>query len=106
VNWRKEKPFNADDLATVIAYLKAQVKAGHKFPPCLAFSKVVGWPDDFEETLEMLRSLERKPKVEPGKARVLEAIGRPVEPVSQRGFVRVGELIAAMRKAVDGGNSQ
>jgi hypothetical protein len=102
VNWRKEKPFNADDLATVIAYLKAQVKAGHKFPPCLAFSKVVGWPDDFEETLEMLRSLERKPKHEPGKVKVLAQSGRPAEPVSHGGFVRVVDLVAAMRKAVDG----
>lgn len=65
LGFRRENPFTASDLATVIAWLKGQIRKGERRPGALKFSNLIGNPDYFEEDLSLARSQLRAKPIPP-----------------------------------------
>jgi hypothetical protein len=76
----QQRGFTEKDLRDVCRYMRKAVDRGRHSIGCLSFHLLIADPDYFEEKLAEVRSFERKPKFNPGKADVLKATGRPSEP--------------------------
>lgn len=65
------------ELGVLIGHLQRQIKAGNRNPGCLKFRNLVGNPDYLEEDLAEAKAQARRPRVDPGRASVLQATHRP-----------------------------
>jgi hypothetical protein len=74
------KGWTAEDLRLVVAHIKNEIRAQRRFPASLRFSNLVGQVDRFEEDLAEARARSRGSRVDPARASVLRATGRPGAP--------------------------
>lgn len=96
------KGYNAHDLHTVIAHIKKRIFQKRRYPESLAFRNLIGNTDRFAEDLAEARA-ENRGRVDPGKAAVLRATGRPVREHSHAQPAKevVERLLADLRKAAE-----
>lgn len=92
--------FCESDLRLVVSHIKDLIKDNRRRPESFRFHNLIEDTDRFLEDLAEARALARKPKVDAGKAAVLRDSGRKAEPDGGK-FRPVGELIKAMREAID-----
>lgn len=71
------KGFTTEDLALVINYLRARIRAGKRELECLDLRNLLSSVDDFSCTLSMARAKARQPRVEPDRESVLRSASRP-----------------------------
>lgn len=69
--------WNREDLAVTIEHLRKKIREGVKTIACFRFSTLIGNTEFFGEDLAEARALARRPKINPGRAQVLKATGRP-----------------------------
>lgn len=73
----------AQDLTTVVRFLKGKIKAGTKTFACLRFHYLIGNLEFFSEDLAEAKALARASKPEPARASVMRSTGREPEPTKQ-----------------------
>lgn len=91
------------DVELVIHARIIAIEKGDRHPPCLYLRNICGSEEAIGDVMNeaaAIRAKQRKPKFSKGKAEVLRATGRPVEPETQ-GVRHISEVIAAMRDAVN-----
>lgn len=74
------------DIGILIAHLQREIRSDRRNPGCLKFRNLVGNPDYMEEDLQEAKARLRSPRVDPARADVLQATGRPsaADPPSAR----------------------
>lgn len=99
--YRKHQPFTAQDLKVVVAYFKRTRKGGI-LDGSLKFHKLIGWPDRFEEDLNVaLQAL--RPRAPATQTVVVGTTSRIVPSTGTQDATRpIAEVIEAMRKAATG----
>ena len=74
--------YGESELELAVKYLQRLIKSGQRKPECLRMSVLIGDLSNFDEVLSMARARQREVQPNPGKASVLKATGRPVQPLS------------------------
>ena len=102
-----ERGLTDQDLELLVRSAQARIRAGKLSPSSLKFRYMLGNTDQAEEDVAELKARKRqtRPETDPGKAAVLRATGRQAEapaPEAVPARIPVAEVIAAMRRAVDG----
>lgn len=87
-----------DELKLVVNHIKNLIAKGRRYPESFRFNNLIMDTIRFQEDLSEARALSRIPKLDQGKASVLKATGRPVQPATPDAKP-AGEILSRMEIA-------